>query len=455
MFNNILSKSILLFVLCIVFFSVNVNAYRSSIKYETQQAAERGDRFIENSYFIVFKEPSDFDQGRSAENRRIIHPVKEHQRGKKTVPFGEHSTGQSKQNLAGELSLRGEVIAIFETINAVHVKIDEQEAKRWSKDPRVKFVEQESFHQSATTQTNPGWGLDRMDDATPQFPGGGVGGGDGTYTYTSTGAGQTVYILDSGLNLGIPAVASEFGGRASIIWDANGGSGADCHPTSHGSKVASIAGGNTHGVAKGVTLKIAKITRNCDNLTPTANSVTAFNWLAANAPKGTIVNWSHWSGLPGFSILDPAIIAAHDAGIIVVVAAGNDGKDTANYSPSNLPQAFTVGATTNYLAGTKDAKRSDSRYGSSIDNWAPGVAIRGIDKNGVVENNFGGTSAAAPFTAGLFAVGCAAAGSFCQTIQNATVAYNELKVTGAMGTVVDPDGTPLTGSTSRFIWNQW
>jgi hypothetical protein len=43
---------------------------------------------------------------------------------------------------------------------------------------------------------------------------------DGTYEYTNDGSGRTIYILDSGLNLDIQAVADEFGGRASVFWAA-------------------------------------------------------------------------------------------------------------------------------------------------------------------------------------------------------------------------------------------
>ncbi len=238
--------------------------------------------------------------------------------------------------------------------------------------------------ETATTQAPTyNWGLDRLDSPTPDL--------NSAYSYVNTGAGRTIYILDSGLALSNPTVAAEFGGRASIIWDVNGGDGNDC--LDHGTLVAGFAGGNVWGIAKGATLRIAKVSDGCTDLSQTSTHVTAFNWLAANAPKGTIVNWSHaysaGAGVCGFSMfvpeLEAAITAAHNAGIIVVVAAGNDGCNTAYFSPANIPQAFVVGATSDnalYLSsGRYDARYSippySSRTGSNVSGFRTGAKCQG------------------------------------------------------------------------------
>lgn len=273
----------------------------------------------------------------------------------------------------------------------------------------------------------------------------------------STGAGRTIYILDSGLTLSNSSVAAEFGGRASIIYDVNGSGGNDC--LGHGTEVASIAGGSTMGVAKGATLVIAKITTGCTINFDTSAAVLAFNWLAANAPAGTIVNFSS-----GFSTgscnttffsppLENAIIAAHNAGIIVVVAAGNDGCDTANYSPTNIPQAFVVGATNPYRLPGVDAKAYFSRTGWNISTFSPGQSVQAMDQNGT-SATVSGTSFSAPYVSGIFAVVCQAAGTYCNS-GNTAALYSDLRNTGILGTVTNSDGTPLTGATSRFIRQQW
>ena len=59
--------------------------------------------------------------------------------------------------------------------------------------------------------------------------------------------------------------------------------------------------------------------------------------------------------------------AAHDAGVTVVVAAGNDNKDACDYSPASASKAITVGSTT-----SNDARSSFSNKGTCVDIFAPG-----------------------------------------------------------------------------------
>lgn len=59
------------------------------------------------------------------------------------VPMGQHSSGQSKEELAQTLGFNGEVLNIFDALNAVFVRMDAQEAERWRQDERVQIVEQE------------------------------------------------------------------------------------------------------------------------------------------------------------------------------------------------------------------------------------------------------------------------------------------------------------------------
>lgn len=67
----------------------------------------------------------------------------------------------------------------------------------------------------------------------------------------------------------------------------------------------------------------------------------------------------------------------------------------------------------------------------------------------------GGTSMAAPYISGIFAVACQAAGTFCDTATSAAPLYQALRNTGTLGTVTDTGGAALpAGTTSRFIWRQ-
>ncbi|MER0217396.1 MAG: hypothetical protein DU481_14800 [Nitrosomonas sp.] len=448
--KNIVRASLMSFlILLILLSSFPIFASRDEFNLNVNEAIQSGNILIKNSYIIGFKKPSIFDQ--KDPEQPLIDPPAESALNIEKVPFGENSTGQSKESLANAMGLRGEVLAIFETMNATHVMMDEEEAERWRRDNRVEYVEQDMILTSGTTQSNPGWGLDRLDETSVTL--------DNTYVYTSTGAGRKIYILDSGLDLSNPTVAAQFGGRASVIWDINGGSGADCF--GHGTQVSSAAAGSTKGIAKGATVIMAKITTGCTNSSTVSTSVTAFNWLAANETAGTIANWSNEFGDPGCTSsiistsLENSIIAAHNKGVVVVVAAGNDSCNTANYSPTRISQAFVVGATNNQrISQGKDAKASFSRTGSNISVFAPGESVALLNFNGTSVLN-SGTSFSAPYIAGIFAVACQAAGTLCDTATNATTLYDALRNTGVIGTVTNTDGTPLTGATSRFIVQQW
>lgn len=440
-------RSIVVFLsICLISFQAHAN--REYLNSKIEQAISNGEKLIEGSYIIGFKPPSAFLK---KDADPLILPSDESKRGSGAVPFGEHGTGQSKEELASKLGLRGEIISIFQSINAIHVLIDEAEAERWKKDERVEYVEQDQITTGGSTQINPGWGLDRLDEASPLL--------DNTYVYTNTGAGRIIYIIDTGINLANSAVANEFGGRASVIWDVNGGTGMDCN--GHGTFVASIAGGNTRGVAKGAQLIGARITNGCTGGAAVSTSVTAFNWLASYAPRGSIANWSHELSTGNCSIgavdsgLENSVKAAHNAGIILVVAAGNDGCNTASYSPARIPEAFVVGATTKDLFSTsKDAKWVSSRTGTNISAFAPGKGVAGMWYTGVAVTG-DGTSFAAPYIAGIFAIACQAAGTLCNTAPTVASLYTALRNTGTIGTVTNTNGTPLTGATSRFIRQQW
>jgi subtilisin family serine protease len=189
--------------------------------------------------------------------------------------------------------------------------------------------------------------------------------------------------------------------------------------------------------------------------------------MAANAPRGTIINISSGYevrdtvGNPicsGWLVpqIEDAVRTAHNAGMIVVVSAGNDGCDAANYTPTRIPEAFVVGATDNYLlpAG-RDVRamfnQGASRFGANISAFSPGANVAVMDRNGALEFSFG-TSFSAPYISGIFAAACQIGGNYCDTMPTATSVYNLMRSIGTMGTVVDPNGMPPPGGTpQRFI----
>lgn len=65
-----------------------------------------------------------------------------------------------------------------------------------------------------------------------------------------------------------------------------------------------------------------------------------------------------------------AIEYAHGKGVVVVVAAGNDGRDIAGRGPAAMEQVITVGA-----SGPDDQRAGFSSHGREVDLVAPGVDI--------------------------------------------------------------------------------
>ena len=88
------------------------------------------------------------------------------------------------------------------------------------------------------------------------------------------------------------------------------------------------------------------------------------------------------------------------AGVVPVVAAGNEDQDTANTSPGSAEAAICVGA----IDQRTDERADFSNFGELVDVFAPGVDVLsvGVESDTATES-LSGTSMASPHVAGLAA----------------------------------------------------
>jgi len=378
------------------------------------------------------------------------------------VPFGQHSTGQKLEDVELALNLNGEVISILDAINAIQVRIPESEVEVLRKRPDVISIRPVQINFADSIKTNPASALDRIDEEYPDTP-------DNTYTYVNTGAGQTIYVLDSGLDADESFITAEFGSRASMIYDFNGGAGDDC--SNHGTPVSSVAAGNTYGVAKGATLIMAKVSYGCSDGEYPGAIADSLNWLAANESPGTIVNISYgpdddYNDCDSHydTAVKAAIIAATEAGILVFTSAGNDNCDIALTDWKNIPEAFVVGGLLDnsiapFTPDDEDRKWAYSNYGSNISTWAPAENVAALTDNEFTACSppscgYNGTSFASPMVAGIAAIACEFAAGDCATY-DALDLYYSFRAHGTTGTVLETNGGTLTSSPSRVIWQKW
>ncbi|MBE0475689.1 MAG: S8 family peptidase [Coriobacteriia bacterium] len=213
---------------------------------------------------------------------------------------------------------------------------------------------------------------------------------------TSTADPVKLAVVDTGIDPSHPDLVDNLKGGVSTVAytskyrDDNG----------HGSHVAGIAGAVDNGVGvvgvgHAVDLYAVKVLdRNGSGYL--SDVIEGLQWSAANGMQ--VANMSLGTSTYSASFAS-AVKAAHDAGVVLVAAAGNSGPgaDTVSY-PARFPEVIAVSATT-----SSDALASYSSTGPSVELAAPGSSIYSTYK-GSTYKTLSGTSMASPHVAGTVAL---------------------------------------------------
>ncbi len=224
------------------------------------------------------------------------------------------------------------------------------------------------------------WGIDRI-DAELVWPSG------------NTADPIKVGVIDTGISSSHPDLKVNIKGGINTInarkgWNDDNG---------HGSHVAGIvaAVNNTQGVVGGAPaadLYAIKVL-NAQGSGYYSDIIEGLQWAIANNLQ--VVNMS-LGGSADYQPLHDAIVAAQNAGIVIVVAAGNNGG-VVSY-PGAYPEVITVAAT-----DSSNARPSWSNFGPEVDISAPGVSVYSTYK-GTGYATLSGTSMATPHVAAAVAL---------------------------------------------------
>lgn len=249
-------------------------------------------------------------------------------------------------------------------------------------------IEEERRGSLATTRTVASWGLDRIDQTRPSR-------GLLEYAYESTGRDVVAYVLDSGV-----AEDGWDGLHVATGSDATGGRSTEDR-LGHGTKVATVVGGATHGVAEHVTVVPVRVADDPDGVVLEADLCWGIRWVVADAEKRERPSVATLS-----IVIEPTarLAGAMDGRRVSwVVAADELGKGSPSSSRTlcscedslaGIDGTLAVGASTmnDGIAGTTD-------YDSCVDLLAPGSNVLTVDHFGQ-ERQVSGTSIAVPHVAG-------------------------------------------------------
>ena len=271
-------------------------------------------------------------------------------------------------------------------VHAVSAKIPEQFEELLERHPSVLYVEDDAtafalgHSDPASTEYSNSWGVDHV-EADLVHP-------------DNLGSGINVAVIDSGVNYNHPDLAPNYKGGYDFVNDDSNPMDDNGHGSHVAGTIAAIRDGKgVVGVAPSAGIYALKVLGSSGSGSY-SDIVAALNWAVDHDMH--IASMS-LGGSSSSTTLANAVKNAYDEGVLVVAAAGNDGRNSILY-PAAYAQAIAVGATDG-----SNKKASFSNYGSKIELVAPGVSIRST-VGGSSYSTYSGTSMATPHVSGVAAL---------------------------------------------------
>jgi len=331
----------------------------------------------------------------------------------------------ASQELSAELGQAGiEVFQLYSHLPILALRLPAASIPALAADPRVESLEPNRI---ATAMRTEGKALMNV----PALHSGGL-----------TGSGVGIAILDTGVDYNHPEL-SPAGSKTIKLWDAINNDDDPMDDEGHGTSVAGIAAGSANGVAPAATIVAVKVLNSSGSGT-TSQIVNGLNRLIANVTTGgnphnvKVANLSlgGYYSLPGEDGVpaqpcdadSPSLYTAFqsltDAGVLVISAAGNGGCKTGVAWPGCLSNSMAVGAVIDaniggvsfgkgQCSGEEGCSMSStaagmiacySDSGPQLDVLAPSHCATTTRRTSGLVGCFGGTSASAPYAAGVVAL---------------------------------------------------
>jgi subtilisin len=270
--------------------------------------------------------------------------------------------------------------------SAVAGQFSEQALRGLSRRPDVDYVEEDGKMyaiaiEGGSAELNDSWGVDRVDAEKAHASG-------------TTGTGGKIAILDTGIDGEHSDLEGNYAGGYDFVNE-------DSDPVDdhgHGTHCAGIAAatrgdGGVVGVAPGASLYGVKVL-GADGSGYYSDIAAGLDWARTN---GMHVASLSLGGGRGSTTLERACNNANDGGVLVVAAAGNDGRNRVSY-PAKYASVVAVSAT-----DRNDDLAWFSNTGDEIELAAPGVNVTSTVPGGDYET-WSGTSMACPHVSGAAAL---------------------------------------------------